>query len=268
MKTILKDFQQLKDKTFVLSLTLSNDNIANTYQEVLKSAQSDFENKGFRKGKVPLEIVKSGLSENKIIEEVLTQIVSKTYSQKVQEHHLHPVIQPQIKIQNPPLTFDKDWLIEITGCELPETTLDPKYTEEIKKINQTKDDDNKKINTTIGVLIKHSQVDIPEILIKADLENKLSQLVDQTQQAGLTVSQYLKSKNQTLEQYQQDLKLSIRNEWVTNLAIDHIAKENKIEVSQKEVDDLISKNKQLSQNLNLVYYLLTQQKVFDYLKKL
>jgi FKBP-type peptidyl-prolyl cis-trans isomerase (trigger factor) len=52
-----------------------------------------------------------------------------------------------------------------------------------------------------------------------------------------------------------------------NLAISKIAKDNKIEVSEAEIKDILDKNPALSQNINMVYYLLTQQKVFEFLKK-
>jgi FKBP-type peptidyl-prolyl cis-trans isomerase (trigger factor) len=263
-----KEFQQLKDKTFILTLTLPKTNIDKTYQSVLKSVQAEFESKGFRKGKAPLDVVTANVSESKLIEEVLSQLLSETYSQKIKEYSLHPVVQPQIKVQNPPLTFDKDWQVEVTGCELPQITLDPKYIGEIKIINQDQKNDNEKLNLTIESLIKNSQVELPDVLIKADVNNKMSQLVDQTQQAGLTINQYLKSKNLTLEQYQQNLEKQIKSEWVTNLAIDAIARERKFTVSEEEVKALVAKNQQLAQNLNMVYYLLTQQKVFEYLKKL
>lgn len=268
MKTDKQELEHFKDKTFVLTITLKKENIDQNYQKVLSSVQSNFVNKGFRKGKVPLDLVKSNTDETKLIEEVLTNLISDIYSQKTKEYNLHPIIQPLIKVLNPPLIFGKDWEIEITGCELPEIKLDPKYHQEIKTINTGKGDDNQKLNTTIDSLIKNSIVEIPEILIKADLENKMSQLVDQTTQAGLTVNQYLKSKNQTLELYQEKLKNQIKNEWITNLAIDNIAKDQKIIITEEEVNNLISQNKQLAQNTNLVYYLLTQQKVFDFLKSL
>jgi FKBP-type peptidyl-prolyl cis-trans isomerase (trigger factor) len=262
------DLQQLKDKTFVLTLTLSRPEVAKSHQAVLQKAQAEYEAKGFRKGKAPLNVVTANLSEPKIIEEVLNELLSKIYSDKITQYHLHPIVQPQIKILNPPITFDKDWQVEITGCELPQITLDPKYLDEIKKINIGKETDNNKLNLTIESLLKHSRVELPSILIESDLNNKMSQLVDQVQQANLTVNQYLESKKLTLEQYQENLKAQIKNEWITNLAIDSIARDQKLTVSEEEIKSLVAKNQQLANNLNLVYYLLTQQKVFEYLKKL
>jgi FKBP-type peptidyl-prolyl cis-trans isomerase (trigger factor) len=263
-----KEFEQFKDKSFILTLNLSQIDITKSHQSVLKSIQAEFETKGFRKGKAPLDVVTANISESKLIEEVLSELLSETYAKKIKEHHLHPVIQPQIKVLNPPITFDKDWQVEITGCELPEVKLDPKHIDEIKVINQGQQDDNEKLNLTIESLVKNSQVELPDILIKSDVNQKMSQLVDQTQQAGLTVNQYLKSKNLTLEQYQQSLEKQVKNEWITNLAIDAIAREQKLSVTETEVKAITDKNQQLAQNLNMVYYLLTQQKVFDYLKKL
>lgn len=269
MKTnTTNELQQLKDKTFILTLTLPLSEITATRQSVLKSLQAEFETKGFREGKAPLDVVTANISESKLIEEVVSQLLSATYSQKIKEYHLQPVIQPQVKITNPPVTFDKDWQVEITACELPQITLNSNYIDNIKTINQSQADDNEKLNQTIESLIKNGQVELPNILIKADIDNKMSQLIDQTQQAGLTINQYLKSKNLTLEQYQQNLEKQIKSEWITNLAIDLIAREQKLTISDSEVKAVTEKNPQLAKNINMVYYLLTQQKVFDYLKKL
>jgi FKBP-type peptidyl-prolyl cis-trans isomerase (trigger factor) len=262
------ELQQLKDKTFILTLSLPLTDITSARQSVLTKLQSEYEAKGFRKGKAPLDVVTANVPESKLIEEVLNELLTKTYTDKIKQYQLHPVVQPQVKILNPPVSFDKDWQVEITGCELPQIILDPKYVDEIKKTNLGKENDNEKLNLTIESIIKYSQVELPPILIKADLDNKMSQLVDQVQQAGLTVNQYLKSKNLTLEQYQENLEKQIKTEWITNLAIDAIAREQKITISEDEVKALVAKNQQLAKNLNMVYYLLTQQKVFDYLKKL
>ncbi|MFA5895096.1 MAG: trigger factor [Candidatus Shapirobacteria bacterium] len=261
-------FKANKDKTFVITGTFSVDEVTKTYDKVLASAQANFESKGFRKGKAPLNIVKENIHEHRIIEEILTTLITKLYSDVVTENKLHPIVQPQIKVVNPPLELDKEWKVEMVGCELPVIELAKDYQDDIKKVNSTATDENDRLNQTIASLIKNAKVEVPEMLIKNDVENKMSQLVDQTQQAGLTVNSYLKSKNTTLEKYQEELTIQITQEWITNLCIDHIAKTNNITVSDKEVDEVISKNKDLARNLNLVYYLLTQQKVFEFLKSL
>lgn len=269
MKTIAsEELKQQKNKTFTLTVNLKKEDINHEYEHLLQHAQAEFESKGFRKGKAPIEYVKSQISETQVIEEIISHLLSHVYEEKIEQYKLKPIIQPQIKVLNPPLTMDKDWQIEITGCELPEIKIDPKYSDQVKKINLSSTKEEEKLNQIIDILIKNSTVDIPDILIQADIENKLSQLVDQTKEAGLTVSQYLKNHHQTLEEHRQELAAKIKNEWITNLAIDSIAKDKKINISETEIKEITDKNPSLQSNLSLVYYLLTQQKVFEYLKSI
>ena len=277
MKTNTNDLEKQKNKTFILRIVLTKEEIDKEYQSTLKSVQSSFETKGFRKGKAPLDLVEQQISKPKIIEDVASHLISHAYDQKVKENGLKPIIQPQIKITNPPISLDKDWEIEIVGCELPEITIDPKYQADIVEINSKNqpsktdgDHDHKhdNLDEILDVLTKHCQVDLPQILIDSDMENRMSQLIDQVAQAGITVAQYLKTKNQTLDQYKAVITGQITKEWIINLAIDKISKDQKIEVAKEEVENLLKQNPKMAQNPNFVYYLITQQKVFEYLQHL
>lgn len=260
---------QLKtDKSFVFTLLITKDEINQEYHHTLEHVAAEFESKGFRKGKAPLEVVKANVATDKLLSEVFSHLVTHLYQHRVEEHQLHPIIDPKVKIINPPLSLDKDWQVEITGCQLPLLTLSAKYKTETSTINQKKLDDAKKLDALFDNLLTHSQVELPDILIEADTQKHLADLVEQTQQAGITVTQYLKSKNETLEEYQKKLETKVRNEWTLNLAISQIALDEKITPTEVEVKALVEKNPQLKSNPNLVYYLLTQQKVIDFLKKL
>lgn len=270
MKTNKNELQKLDNKTFVLNLDIKLADIKKEYQEHLKKFQANFETKGFRKGKVPLDIVEQNISKDKLFEEVASHLISHAYGQKIKNLNLKPIIQPQIKFLNKDIDFDHDWQLEITSCELPEIKLNEKYITEVKKINTDKTitDENQKIEKIIDIIIKNGTIDLPEILIESDSQNQLSQLVDQAQQAGISVTDYLKNKDLTLEKYKENLKDKLIKEWTLNLAITQIATEQKIEISQKEITDITTSNPALNQNINLVYYLLTQQKVFEFLKNL
>lgn len=269
MTTNLKDIQKNSDKTFILNVTLKKGDIQKEYQETLKSVQSTFETKGFRKGKVPLNIVEQQVSSEKIIEEILSKLLSDVYEKKIKEHDLKPIIQPKIQIKNPPINMEKDWEIGITGCEMPEIAIDDKYTSKIADINKEDEKDkDKKLNKILETLTKSIKIELPSMLIESDIESRLSQLVDQTNQAGITVNQYLKNKNTTLEQYKDQIKTQITQEWTLNLAITKIAKDQKLEVTEEDIKSFVSKNPTASSNVNLVYFVLTQQKVFEYLQNL
>ena len=270
MKTNSVDLKKQDNKVFTLIVEIKNADIKKEYQEHLKHFQANFETKGFWKGKVPLDVVEQNISGEKLFEEVASHLISHTYGEKIKEHGLKPIVQPQVKFINKDVDFDHDWQVEITSCELPEIKLNEKYLAEVKKINSDKTitDENQKIEKIIDSLVNNGQVELPEILIESDIQNQLSQLIDQARQAGISVNDYLKNKSLTLEQYKENLKKQLTKEWTLNLAITQIAKEQKIEVLEKEVTEIANTNPSLGQNKNFIYYLLTQQKVFDFLKKL
>ena len=270
MKTNSTDIKKQNNKVFTFNIDIKVADIKKEHQEHLKQFQANFETKGFRKGKAPLDVVEQNINPEKLFEEVASHLISHAYGKKIKEHNLKPIVQPQVKFINKDIDFDHDWQLEITSCELPEIKLNEKYLTEIKKLNADKTitEENQKIEKIIDVLVKNGQVDLPEILIESDIQNQLTQLVDQSRQAGISVADYLKNKGLTLEKYKEDLKAQIIKEWTLNLAISQIAKEQKIEVSEKEVTDIASSNPSLNQNINFIYYILTQQKVLDFLKKL
>lgn len=271
-KAIMKqnqNLQKLKDKTFILQLEIKVEDIKNEYQQQLKVAQADFENKGFRKGKAPLEVVEANISTEKLFEEVASHLISHAYGHALDENNLKPITQPQVKFKNDHPDFEHDWQIEITSCELPEIELNQKYLDEVKKINADEKitDENQKMDQIVKSIVTNTKLDLPQILVDSDLQSHLSGLINQASQAGISVQQYLESQKQTLEGYKESLRKRIIEEWTINLAISQIAKDNKIEVSDTEIKDLLDKNPALSKNINMVYYLLTQQKVFEFLKK-
>lgn len=270
MKTNSTDLKKQANKVFTLNFEIKIADIKAEYQEHLKQFQSNYETKGFRKGKAPLDVVEQSINPEKLFEEVASHLISHAYGHKIEEHGLKPIIQPQVKFINKDVDFDHDWQIEVTSCELPEIKLNDKYLAEIKKINSDKEitDENQKIEKIIDTLVKNGKVELPDILIESDTQNQLSQLIDQSRQAGISVADYLKNKGLTLEQYKENLKTQLTKEWTLNLSITQIAKEQKIEVTEKEVNDIAGTNPSLGQNVNFIYYLLTQQKVFDFLKKL
>jgi len=84
----------------------------------------------------------------------------------------------------------------------------------------------------------------------------------------LSIEAYLKNKNQNLDELKHELEHQAQDEWTLNLAITQISSEQKLDPTEIEIKDIVSKNPQLTQNPSLVVYLLTQQKVINYLLSL
>ena len=156
--------QKLKDKTFILQLTVKVDDIKKEYQEHLKLAQANFETKGFRKGKAPMEVVEANISPEKLFEEVASHLISHAYGQALDENQLKPIVQPQVKFKNEKPDFEHDWELEITSCELPEIELKDKYLDDVKKITSDKKitDENQKMDQINKTIVADAKLDLPK----------------------------------------------------------------------------------------------------------
>jgi len=261
-----KTLQKLADQTFILHLNIPQNQVAKEHQQLLISIQKTYKSKGFRQGKVPLNIIKQNIPATEIIQELISRLVPPLYSQKIKQYNLKPIIQPQIKFKNPPVKIDKEWQIEITGCQLPQIALKNSYVSQIQKINLTKD--KNQLSQILDTLIKNSQVKLPAILIQADLQKQLSSLINQTQQAGLTVDQYFQSQKTNLEEYKKHLSVQIKRQWTINLALDQIAQKEKIEVKPEDIKKATPKDNPSTVNPPALHHFVLQQKVIDFLKSL
>lgn len=261
--------KQLKDKSFVIELTLNSADIQKEYQHVLGEIQENFESKGFRKGKAPLDVVERNISPQAVIEEVLNHLLPRSYKSIIEEHQLKPITEPNIKIKSEKLSLDSDWLLELESAELPEIKIDPKLFTEIKNLNKDDKIEKKaKMDQIVTLILKHSAINMPAILLNNDVNRRLSELVEQLQSANLAVEQYFKNKKTTLPEYRQELEKQIQNDWTLNLAINQIAIDQKIKIEDTDIQAVYEKSPELKNDPQLVYYLLTQQKVLDYLQSI
>jgi hypothetical protein len=54
-----------------------------------------------------------------MFEEVASHLISHLYADQIKENDLKPIIQPQVKFTSKDPSFDNDWEVEISSCELP-----------------------------------------------------------------------------------------------------------------------------------------------------
>lgn len=263
-----------KDKSFTIEVQIDLEDIKKHHQLVLQKAGESVKIKGFRPGKAPLDLVADELSPAKILDQVAQDLIPEVYTQVIKDNNLKPIIDPKITVKNPPLTLEKDWQLEIKSAELPIVTL-KEYQPQVKKINAapqsqpTDDHDHDHhAHQIFDVLLESTTVELPPIVLESELEKRLSRLVDQTQQAGLTVDQYLHSQKTNLEDFKKKLATDITQEWTLNLALDQIAADEKITVESAEIDAEVKKYREGTVDTYLMAYLMRQQKTIDFLKNL
>jgi len=280
--------KKLSDNTIEILVKVPLGKIEKEYGQILAQLQKTTEVAGFRKGKAPLSQVEKAVGKEKIYNETIKSLIPKIYSQVIQKHQLHPIINPKIELIS--AQEGKDWQIKFTVCETPEIDLG-NYKEEIKKITaknkiwtptkgeqvKKQDEANREVKETqkiIKALLKNVKITIPQILIENEVNQKLASLIEKTEKLGLTLEQYLSSLGKTAEQIKKEYQKESHDNWCLELILNKIADQEKITVDKEEIDKIITKakNEKEKENLSRQSYILAsvlrRQKTLEFLQNL
>ncbi|QDK47152.1 trigger factor [Bdellovibrio sp. ZAP7] len=94
--------------------------VAASFNKMFISIQKDVEIKGFRKGKAPLNTIKS-MYGDRVKQDVVQDLVQKHYAQALEEHKLDPISYPEFEFAD--VTADKDFSFSAAFDVRPEITL-------------------------------------------------------------------------------------------------------------------------------------------------
>ncbi len=275
-----------QDGTIILTIPLPVEDIKNAREEVLSHAVETMELPGFRKGKAPRKLVEEKIDPLKVQEETLRHLLPSAYSNAVLEHSLKPIISPKIqitKLEDPSAGSGqegKDWEFVATTCEMPEVTLG-EYKKDVKEITAKtkiavpgKEQKEVSFDEIMKAVMDKATVVIPSILVESEVERLLSQMLDEVKTLGLTLDQYLGSTHKTVEDVKKEYETRATNDITVEFVLQKIADEEKLAISEKEIEEAITKaptpaeKENLEKNRFLLAAILRQQKTFDYLKAL
>lgn len=275
-----------------LSITIPQNEVKKAYEKALGEIVNETEIPGFRKGKAPTQLVEEKIDKSKVYEKVLENLVPQAYLEALKEHQLKPILPPKVELLK--AKEGEDWEIRATTCEIPKVTLG-NYKEEIKKIlastklwtpNGKKPDtevqkppenaEDEKTQKIIQKLLEIVQINLPEILIEDEVNHALSNLINQTNTLGLTIDQYLTSIGKSAETLRAEYREKVIGELKLQFALDQIVGEEKIQVPEKEIDNLITAtgDKKIKESLNTPLQraylkgILGRRKALDNLTKL
>lgn len=94
--------------------------VAQSFNRVFTSIQKDVEIKGFRKGKAPLNTIKS-MYGDRVKQDVVQDLVQKHYAQALEEHKLEPISYPEFEFADP--SENKDFSFSAAFDVRPEINL-------------------------------------------------------------------------------------------------------------------------------------------------
>ncbi len=92
----------------------------------------------------------------------------------------------------------------------------------------------------IKAITDKSEVEIPDSLIEREIDNMVQQASYRLMYQGLKFEDYLKYTNQTMDAYREGLKDSAKDHVKTQLVIDKILTDEKIEATKEDIDAKIA----------------------------
>ena len=121
----------------------------------------------------------------------------------------------------------------------------------------------------LETLYKAVIVDIAPVIIENEVNRMLSSLLNETQKLGLTVDSYLQTQQKTKESLRTEYEAQAKKTLALEFALEEIAEQEKVTVSETEIDEVVKNAKTESEKSELgkqKYYLaslLRRQKTLN-----
>lgn len=223
---------------------------------------------GFRKGKAPIEKVIEKVPQNDLLQKTLTGILPELLAKSISEHKIKPAIYPRFEVLK--AVDEEDWQVKAVTCEIPEFGLGD-YKDKIKgslKVKEIWTPDSAKSPTLqshgdktapagkpdkekreipqaekeqkiLKMLLDEIKVEVPSLLLNEEVNAKLSQLLAKIEKLGLDLDAYLKSIGKTAETLRGEYASQAKNTIGLELILSKIAREEKIVISDQQIDQAI-----------------------------
>ncbi|PIY80875.1 MAG: hypothetical protein COY80_00465 [Candidatus Pacebacteria bacterium CG_4_10_14_0_8_um_filter_42_14] len=284
----------------VLTIKIPAKDVASAYSQAVNKLKKKLKLPGFRAGKVPTNVAEQHLDFEQVAQEALQELLPELYTKAVAAGKHKPLTNPEFR----PVKIEKgtDWEIEAHIAEKPELTL-PKYAAVVKKAIQhvkkeqaeaekkaSKDKDAKtpavpNAEESKTHLLQHIYADlaeefrpqVPELLVKREIEADVREMERQLQGMKLTIAEYLSRSGQTEEAFSQQITVRAVTKLQSVLITDAIAKEAKITITDKDIDakldtledkDFVKKERNNPEYRSVVHQSLFNEHVHEHLLSL
>ena len=285
---------RLPKNTIEIIVDIVKETVSKEYEAAFARLLLNYEQPGFRKGKVPAKIAEKQIKKETVYEELIRKTVPEIYQDIIKKESLKPVISPKIELIK--AKENEDWQIKISLAEKPLIDLGNYKDALIKTKSEQKKDEiwvpgkqsqkeelseqekskrqQELLNKLLSKLLDSSKCEISDLIIEEELNQRLSNLLNDIQKIGLTVESYLKSKNLTQEKLRENYKAEIEQTYKLEFLLGEIADKENIKVETSDLEKIFASISDLKEKeaakANSYFYasVLRKQKTLDYLLNL
>ncbi len=204
---------------------------------------------GFREGKAPAETAAAHIPRETLVQETVAALIPSQISQTYKDHDITPIMYPKLELLH--AHDGEDWEIKATTAQFPEIKMGD-YKAQIKGAiaaggiwtpEKGKPEDapkelsaEEKENIALRTILNTVEVKLPAILVEEEADHRVSNLLARLEKLGLSLESYLSSQNKDVQSLRAEYAQSASESLKLELVLGKVAEEEKIEVSEKEVD--------------------------------
>ena len=265
--------------------------IKTEYDKTFTKMMADLTIEGFRKGKAPREVAEKNMPKDRVYDTMIRNYVPKEYEEIVKKEDLKPIYQPKIELVE--AKENADWKVKFLVPLKPDIDI-KKYKEIVKKAKdeaakpeiwtpgkeekppEANAETNKEmtIQASLNALLDKVNVELSDVILDEEVNARLMKLVDDLQKMGLSVEQYVQSRNTTVESMREQFRKEISETYKLEFILSEIAEQEKLTVEKEDLEKFMvnlkdEKDKQAFMQ-NAYYYasILRKQKVLDHIASL
>lgn len=271
-------------------------------KEALASLKEEATLPGFRKGSAPEKLVRERVGEAALLAEAAEHAIGHAYGHILEAEKVDAVGHPKVTItkmaEGNPLEFTVVTAVvpkiakldykkiaakeNAKPAEAVAVADDELKREQEKAKDLTKEDllkakeyraKEKRRLELVDALAEGMEVVIPAVLVESELSRMLDQMKHDIERMGLSFADYLKHLGKKEEDLKKEWKKDAEKRIKLDLALDHIAKAEKIEADKEKVDAEVKHAKEHYKDLDekhaRAYFeqILLNQAVFEFLEK-
>ncbi len=215
---------------------------------------------------------------DKDLDDAITNIRKMRAQQKMHENLKDgEVAKSWNEIEEKDLPKLDDEFVKTVGKFKDVNDFKEKITENLKEEKKAKLLEKRRIAIIDGILDdKNTKFEVPKMMVDYEIDKMMYEFEGNISMTGMKFDDYLKSINKTREDYKKEWYEQGLKRAKMQLLLNHIASEEKIEVSEDEINEEVSKileqykdQKNIDENNVRAYVsqVLTHQKVFEFLEK-
>lgn len=232
--------------------------------------------KGFRQGKAPKSIASQHIDPDKLTNHILSHVFNNIVNKTITENKFRLLGRPVLNNIEP--QKDGGWLIKLDIPLYPEVDITdykksltaPKASKKSKTEDKEATEEDKqsdRLETIYNSLLKNIKVEISPLLIEEEVNYSLERLANQAKSLNLTLENYLKAVNKSLESVKEEYSKKAEESIKLDIILLEIAKQEKIDTPVEELAQFAELTNTPKEQLAQLKSVMNRRKTIDYLLK-